>query len=299
MTLRTAFARLADPRIARRRRYALGDLLFIALCAVLCGANNFVEIEVWARAKQEWLQERLDLQHGIPSHDTGEIAPQFTRFGRVFARLDAKIFAECFHQWTQSIATRVKGDIIAIDGKEVRHSFDLTTGQCTLHLVSAWACRHHLVLEQEAVRDKSNEITAIPELLYRLDVEGCLVTIDAMGCQKNIADQIYSQKADYCLALKGNQGDLHKTVEQFFTRSRANKWLFDQGVFARPIKPAKSAADLRELAVPEPREGTRAYRNPSLFRGRSANRLVDHGSTLGLVGSFLCGLRRKRAYYPR
>lgn len=227
MTLLTAFARLPDPRIARRRRYALGDLLFIALCAVICGANNFVEIELWAKSKQDWLQERLGLQHGIPSHDT---------LGRVFARLDANIFAECFHRWTQEIATRIKGDVIAIDGKTVRHSFDLALGQAALHLVSAWSCRHHLVLEQEAVRDKSNEITAIPELLYRLDISGCLITIDAMGCQKEIAEQIHRQGGDYCLALKANHKDLHNTVEQFFIRSRANNWKFDEGVFACPIK---------------------------------------------------------------
>ena len=162
MTLRTAFSRLPDPRMARRRRYPLADLLFIALCAILCGANNFVEIQSWAQAKQEWLDKRLHLEHGIPSHDT---------FGRVFARLDAKIFALCFHQWTQEISMRAKGDIIAIDGKALRHSFDTATNQAALHLVSAWACRQRLVLEQEAVRSKSNEITAIPQLLYRLDIE--------------------------------------------------------------------------------------------------------------------------------
>ena len=225
MTLTTAFARLSDPRLARRRRYPLADLLFIALCAVLSGADNtrqspcgrllcFVEIEDWANrtkrvlccAKQEWLQKRLDLPHGVPSHDT---------LGRVFARLDAKVFAECFHEWTQQIATLVKGDIVALDGKTVRHSFDSVVGQKALHIVSAWACRNRLVLEMETVRDKSNEITAIPLLLYRLDMEGCLITIDAMGCQKEIAQQIQDQKADYCLALKGNHKDLHNTVQQF------------------------------------------------------------------------------------
>jgi predicted transposase YbfD/YdcC len=167
------------------------------------------------------------LPHGIPSHDT---------LGRVFARLNAKIFAECFHEWTRQIATIAKGDVIAIDGKAVRHSFDTVAGQKALHVVSAWACRQRLVLEMEAVRDKSNEITAIPELLYCLDMEGCLVTIDAMGCQKEIAAQIYERKADYCLALEGNHPDLHNTVRNFFTRSPASEWRFDEGVLARPIE---------------------------------------------------------------
>lgn len=227
MMLLSSFSRLRDPRIARHRRYSLGDLLFIALCAMLCGADSFVEIEAWAKAKQSWLRQRLDLPETMPSHDT---------FGRVFARLDAKLFAECFHQWTQSIAERTKGEVIAIDGKEIRHSFDLSTGQAALHLVSAWACRQRLVLEQEAVFEKSNEITAIPALLYRLDIEGCLITIDAMGCQRALAEQIVEQKGDYCLALKGNQKDLYNTVTAFFTTSRANDWHFGEGVLARSIE---------------------------------------------------------------
>ena len=227
MTLIAAFAKLRDPRIARRRKYPLADLLFIALCATFCGCNSFAMMEVWAKSKQQWLRTKLDLPHGVPSHDT---------LARLFARLDRRVFSECFVAWTQSIADRTEAEQFSIDGKTIRGSFDEATGQSALHQVSAWACENRLVLEQEAVYEKSNEITAIPALLYRLDIAGCLVSIDAMGCQTKIAEQIIEQKSDYVLALKANQGTLFAEAKRFFTASRERGWHFDEGVLARPIE---------------------------------------------------------------
>jgi len=205
------FASLPDPRIERNRDHPLVNILFIALCACLCGADDFVAIEEFGKAKRAWFSERLDLRNGIPSHDT---------FGRVFARLDPTAFQDCFHQWTHALRHGAGSPsplpTIALDGKTLRHSFDQSTGKAALHLVSAFAGEQHLVLGQQAVEDKSNEITAIPALLERLDIAGCLVTIDAMGTQKAIARQIVEKEGDYILALKDNHPMLCEAVEQLF-----------------------------------------------------------------------------------
>lgn len=206
LSLRDAFADLPDPRVERTRWHALPDLLVIALCAVLCGADNFVEMEDWAYAKEAWLRERLALPNGIPSHDT---------FNRVFARLDPDAFSQCFLRWVEALREPTGGQVIALDGKTLRHSFDRASGRGALHVVSAWAAENRLVLGQVPVDAKSNEITALPALLALLDVRGCIVTIDAMGCQKEIARQITEQGGDYVLALKGNQATLFEDVQLF------------------------------------------------------------------------------------
>lgn len=176
---------------------------------MISGAESFVEIEEYGQAKEAWLRERLGLSllHGIPSHDT---------FGRLFSRLDASAFEACFVAWTQTLHTLTQGQVIALDGKSVRRSFDTATGQGALHLVSAWASENRLVLGQEVVDEKSNEMTAVPALLERLDLTGCVVTTDALNTQKNIAEQILRQDGDYVLALKGNHGLLYEDVNQFF-----------------------------------------------------------------------------------
>jgi predicted transposase YbfD/YdcC len=176
---------------------------------MLYGAESFVEMEEYGQSKESWLRERLGLHlaHGIPSHDT---------FARLFARLDPQSFERCFVAWTQALHTLTQGEVIALDGKNVRRSFDTATGQSALHLVSAWAGENRMVLGQEAVDEKSNEMTAVPALLERLDVAGCVVTTDALNTQKNIAAQILAQKGDYVLALKGNHGLLYDEVREFF-----------------------------------------------------------------------------------
>ena len=206
LALTTAFAEVPDPRVERTRWHNLTDILVIALCAVLCGAEAFTDMEDWGHAKEAWLRERLALPHGIPSHDT---------FNRVFARLDPDAFTTCFLRWVEALRQPTQGQIVALDGKTLRHSFDRAGGRGAIHVVSAWAAANRLVLGQVKVDEKSNEITALPALLALLDVQGCIVTIDAMGCQKEIAAQIVAQQGDYVLALKGNQGTLFEDVQLF------------------------------------------------------------------------------------
>jgi len=207
-SLRAHFAALPDPRVDRTKRHQLLDIVTIAICAVLCGADTWVDVEGWGKAKLGWLRAWLDLPHGVPSHDT---------FGRVFAALDPAAFEACFLAWVRDLATTAPGDVVAIDGKTARRSHDRAHGEASLHLVSAWATANHLVLGQVAVADHSNEIEAIPALLDALALQGAIVTIDAMGCQTTIARRVQSQGADYVLALKDNQPTLHELVAHHFT----------------------------------------------------------------------------------
>lgn len=201
------FSGLKDPRIDRTKRHKLLDIIVIAICAVICGADEWTEIEEFGKAKYAWLKGFLELPNGIPSHDT---------FGRVFAALNPRQFQQCFINWIEAIRTFCAGQIVPIDGKTLCRSYDQAAGKGAIHMVSAWATRNALVLGQVKTDEKSNEITAIPALLKVLAINGCIVTIDAMGCQKEIAAQIVEQGADYVLALKGNQGILHDDVKLFF-----------------------------------------------------------------------------------
>ena len=212
---RAHFADLPDPRVDRCKRHALLDVVTIALCAVICGADSWVEVEQFGTAKQAWLRTFLALPNGIPSHDT---------FGRVFAALDPTAFEAAFLGWVQSLATTTTGQVVAIDGKTLRRSHDRVKHQGPLHLVSAWASATRLVLGQVAVDDKSNEITAIPVLLEALALADCVVTIDAMGCQHQIAATIRQREADYVLALKDNQPSLRDLVAFHFARVRETGW---------------------------------------------------------------------------
>ena len=211
------FADLKDPRVERCRLYPLVEVLTIALCALIAGAEGWEDMADWGADKQEWLKKRvgLALVHGIPTDDT---------FRRVFARLDPVEFQRSFLSWTQAIAVRTQGEVIPIDGKTLRHSFDTATGQNALHMVSAWASHNRLVLGQVKVDTKSNEITAIPALSRLLDITGCIVTLDAMGCQTAIAAQIIGQGGDYVLALKGNQESVHTDVRLFFEHALATRF---------------------------------------------------------------------------
>lgn len=198
---------IKDPRIDRTKRHPLVSVLFIGICSVLCGAESWEQMEDFGYSRKEWLGQYVELPHGIPSHDT---------FGRVFAQIDSKAFQESFLSWVKLVTLKMPGQIISIDGKTLRRSHDRVKGKKALHLVSAWVSANHLVLGQIKTEDKSNEITAIPELLNLLDLCGSIVTVDAMGTQKEIAKHIQDKKADYVMALKGNQGLLHEEVKTFW-----------------------------------------------------------------------------------
>lgn len=201
------FGDLPDPRIDRTKKHKLLDIIIIAVCGVICGADSWVEIEQFGRAKEGWLKQFLELPHGIPSHDT---------FGRVFGLLDSAAFQERFRRWVEAVFRKTRGQVIAIDGKTVRRSRDRTIGQDAIHLVSAWASANEIVLGQVKTDEASNEITAIPALLDLLDVQGCIVTIDAIGCQTDIARKIIERRADYVLTVKANQGQLYEDIQEWF-----------------------------------------------------------------------------------
>jgi hypothetical protein len=201
------FGTLKDPRFKHSPLHALIEIIVIALCAIICGANDWVAVEAWGKAKEEWLGQYLRLPNGIPSHDT---------FGRVFGALDPDEFRRCFISWAQSICHLLPGEVVPIDGKCLRHSYDNKQGKSAIHMVSAWANEARVVLGQVKVDEKSNEITAIPVLLNLLALKGCIVTIDAMGCQTNIAQTIVDNEADYTLAVKKNQKTLYKAIQSLF-----------------------------------------------------------------------------------
>ena len=216
LSIREHFESLPDPRIDRQKRHNLIDITTITICAVICGAEAWTHIEEFGKAKEDWFRTFLELPNGIPSHDT---------FGRFFSLLDPQAFQETFLQWVQSVNDVFKGQVVAIDGKCLRRSHDRNKNKSAIYMVSAWASANQLVLGQVKTDEKSNEITAIPKLLRALEIKGCIVTIDAAGCQKNIAAQIRSQEADYVLALKGNQGALREYVEDYFTTAMENDFL--------------------------------------------------------------------------
>ena len=201
------FEGLVDPRVERTKRHELLDIIVITICAVICGADNWVEVEELGHAKLEWLSRFLRLPNGIPSHDT---------FGWLFSRLDPEQFGACFMDWIKSIAELTQGQVVTVDGKTLRGCHDRARGRPALHLVSAWTSQNHLVLGQTRTSAHSNEITAIPELLSLLDLHGCIITIDAMGCQKGIARQIVDGGSDYLLAVKSNQGELYGNIKDVF-----------------------------------------------------------------------------------
>ncbi|WP_373529915.1 ISAs1 family transposase [Nostoc sp.] len=207
ITIADHFLGIEDPRIDRTKRHKLIDIMTIAVCAVICGADGWVAIETYGCAKYEWLKTFLELPNGIPSHDT---------FARVFAQINPQQFQSCFLGWMKSIQKITEGEVVAIDGKTLRSSYDKSSDQSAIQMVSAWATTNRLVLGQVKVDEKSNEITAIPELLKVLELSGCIVTIDAIGCQKEIVRLITQQNADYVITLKKNQGNLYNEVEKLF-----------------------------------------------------------------------------------
>ena len=204
------FAELTDPR-RREGIYPLINIVTIAICAVICGADDFVAIAKFGRVKRKWLSRFLDLKDGIPSHD---------RFNAILAAIKPAEFEACLLNWITALHEITDGQLVAIDGKTLRRSFDAASGKSAIHMVSAWATANHISLGQVTVDEKSNEITAIPKLLQMLEISDCLVTIDAMGCQTEIAKTIIDSKADYVLAVKKNQPTLYDGISWFFLTNR-------------------------------------------------------------------------------
>jgi predicted transposase YbfD/YdcC len=246
------FAALDDPRVSPATRHQLLDIVAIALCAVICGADTWVEVEAFGQAKRAWLGTFLALPHGIPSHDT---------FGRVFAALDPDQFEAGFRSWVAAVAQLTAGTVVAIDGKTLRRSHDAAQGKEALVLVSAWAEANRLTLGQVAVAPGSNEIPAIPALLQQLTLEGSLVTVDAIGCQTAIATQITQQGADYVLALKENQPTLHEAVAVLFRAGQATGVGSDHQDYRRTVEKNHGRLEVRQVWTVDDPEVI-AYLNP-------------------------------------
>lgn len=260
---------IPDPRVKRRRAHKLVDIMTIGLCSILTGGEGFNDMALFGRIKRDWLKTFLELPHGIPSHDT---------FNRVFSAIDPHCFLDCFVRWVQGICPALKGDVVAIDGKALRRALD--EGDSIPYIVSAWASENGLTLGQVKVTDKSNEITAIPELLRVLALQGCTVTIDAMGCQKDIAAQIVDKKADYVLALKGNHATVHEEVREFF----ADAVLPCADQAAQTVTP-KTMASSKTLEKGHGRIETRRYWQSSDVHWMQDKKLWKNLRTIGMVES--------------
>lgn len=218
-TLFEHLSEIKDPRIERTKWHKLIDILVIAVCATICGAESYPDMEEFGLDKEEWLRTFLELENGIPSHDT---------FRRVFMLIKPSEFQGCFLSWVEGVCELTDKEVVSVDGKQSRGSKKKNKKSKIqnegLRMVSAWAVKNRLVLGQQKTQEKSNEITAIPELLRLLSLKGCIVTIDAMGCQREIVKQIVEQEADYVISLKGNQGNLHKDVADYFTWAEKIKY---------------------------------------------------------------------------
>lgn len=259
------FKSIDDPRVDRTKDHDLVDILVVAICALLCAAESFNDMEDFGKAKEHWFRTFLTLRNGIPSHDT---------FNRVFAAMDPKEFLGCFLRWTQSVRQAVAQEVVALDGKALRRA--LNRNENPKYVVSAWAESNNLVLGQWKVAEKSNEITAVPELLRVLELAGCIVTVDAMGCQKKIAREIIEADADYVLALKGNQETVHAEVKSFLDETLEEKQKKRPNGAARP----KAVANLQQLETIEKDHGrleTRRY-----YQSTELDWFADRGKWEGL-----------------
>jgi predicted transposase YbfD/YdcC len=231
------FSKVKDPRKDRTKEHKLIDILVIAICAIICGADGWVDIELYGNSKLHWLKTFLALPHGIPSHDT---------FGRVFSMIDAQQFQLAFYEWVLAVNEIIQGQIINIDGKCLRGSDDQKLGKRAIYMVSAWATENEIVLGQRKVDEKSNEITAIPELLKILAISGCIVTIDAMGTQTNIAKTIVEAHADYVLSVKENQGHLFEDISSLFAVDQAQNFKYASFEYKKTISKGHGRIDIRE-----------------------------------------------------
>lgn len=237
-TIAEHFGNVEDPRLACLITHPLVNIMTITLCAVIAGADNWSEVATFGEGKREWLAQFLDLSQGTPSHDT---------FTTVFARLDPEQLQASFISWVRAVyqCLRGEGEVVAVDGKHIRHSFDTASEQPMITMVSAWATEAEVVLGQLQVAEQSNEITAIPKLLRLLDLKGCIVTVDAIGCQKEIAQQIIDQEADYLLAVKGNQDHLLEDMELLFRLAEQNNFAKVNYTAARSVNKGHGRLEIR------------------------------------------------------
>ena len=257
-TLAEHFGSLEDPRVRHLTDHTLMEIIIIAICGVICGAETWTDIELFGQERLAWLRQFLELKNGIPSHDT---------FGRVFARLAPEQFQARFAGWVQAVFQVTAGQVVAIDGKTARHSHDRGQGKEAIHVVSAWATANQLVLGQQTVAAKSNEIEAIPELLRLLDVSGCIVTIDAMGCQTALAEQIVTQKADYVLAVKDNQPHLHEDMALFFRLAEQDDFRKVDFGYARTVNKSHGRLEIRECRTVTGQESLQFLRDYDRWPG--------------------------------
>jgi predicted transposase YbfD/YdcC len=239
------FGDVTDPRLERQKLHQLLDIIVIAICAVICGADTWVDIELFGRSKLKWLKKFLELPNGIPSHDT---------FGRVFGLLDPVEFQTSFRHWVQAVTHVTHGQVIGVDGKQLRRSHDKRLGKAAIYIVSAWASEAQVVLGQRKVAAKSNEMTAIPQLLDVLALDGCIVTIDAIGTQTKIATRIVERGADYVLAVKANQATLLDDIRFVFQEDQAHDFRAGPYDYAKTVNKGHGRLELREcwsISAPE------------------------------------------------
>lgn len=239
LSLEKSFSCVQDPRVDRTKLHKLQDIIVIAICAVICGAETWEEIEQFGKEKREWLESILELSNGIPSHDT---------FRRVFILMNPQEFELGFFDWISSLVEVIRG-VVAIDGKTARRSHDKKNGLKPLHMVSAWASENRFILAQLATEKKSNEITAIPKLLKILDLTGCIVTIDAMGLQKKIVNQIVEQFGDYAIALKKNQGTFYRSVSETFERAKKDGFATVPHQYTQTIEKGHGRQEIRRYWI--------------------------------------------------
>ena len=270
------FSKVTDPRKDRTKDHKLIDIIAIAICAVICGAEGWVDMELYGKSKEPWLRTFLELPNGIPSHDT---------FGRVFSLIDAHQFQLAFYEWVWAVNDIIQGQIINLDGKCLRGSDDQRLGKRAIYMVSAWAEANEIVLGQRKVDEKSNEITAIPELLKLLAISGCLVTIDAMGTQTSIAQTIIAAQADYVLSVKENQGNLFEDISVLFAVDQAQNFKYASFEYEKTTNKGHGRIDVRECWSSSNPEYLHLIRNVQNWTGLKSiamvvcTRIIDNKET--------------------
>ena len=252
------FSKVTDPRKDRTKDHKLIDIIVIAICAVICGAEGWVDIELYGNSKLHWLSTFLELPNGIPSHDT---------FGRVFSLIDAQQFQFAFYDWVLAVNEITAGQVINIDGKCLRGSDEKRLGKRAIYMVSAWAEANEIVLGQRKVDEKSNEMTAIPELLKILSISGCIVTIDAIGTQTNIAQTIIEAKADYVLSVKKNQGNLFEDISVLFAVDQKQDFKYASFDYIKTVNKGHGRIDVRECWSTSNPEYLNLIRNVQAWTG--------------------------------
>jgi predicted transposase YbfD/YdcC len=265
-SLEKHFGKLSDPRTGNAKQHIFLEILIIGICAVICGADGWNDIELFGNTKKAWLKSFLKLPKGIPSHDT---------FGRVFAQIQPEEFQKRFIEWVRSIEELTTGQVIAIDGKQLRRSHDHESGKAAIYMVSAWATQNEFVLGQTKVADKSNEITAIPELLQLLEISGCIVTIDAIGTQTAIAETIIDGGGEYLLSVKENQGNLFEDIQFIFNVDVAHGYEHEHS-YAKTVNKGHGRMETRECWATDREEYLSLVRKREHWKGlKSIVRIVS------------------------